>query len=220
MLLAIVTAGLCAQSLDSSDNQPPSTQATSTARSTRAQWSSTVNAFATALLDSSDSTMHSLLADDVIVRQFNRAGRQQLSQLRDHVSGMRVIMCSAYPQTPNSLAGDIANAIKDVPLPEDVKRRLTPPDEANLKRANATASKWISASLFTSGSEPVAVVVLWKEGMEPATTQPGVAAGDDDDLAAATRQRNPSDQAAIAADRARRRRSRRGSGRGNQPGST
>jgi hypothetical protein len=40
-----------------------------------------------------------------------------------------------------------------------------------------------------------------------------------DDLAAATRQRTPSDQARIAADRARRRRSRRSGGRGNPPGS-
>jgi hypothetical protein len=40
-----------------------------------------------------------------------------------------------------------------------------------------------------------------------------------DDLAAAARRANAPDQARIAADRARRRRSRRGGGRGNQPGS-
>lgn len=49
-------------------------------------------------------------------------------------------------------------------------------------------------------------------------------AGEDDgkgggDLAGVIRPRQPSDQARIAADRARRRRSRRGGGRGNPPGS-
>jgi hypothetical protein len=58
-------------------------------------------------------------------------------------------------------------------------------------------------------------------GGEPEPAGDDDAAGEDaDHLAAATEQRNPADQARIAADRARRRRSRRGGGRGNSPGSS
>jgi hypothetical protein len=136
-------------------------------RTARSLWSSTVSTFAAALLEPAESsTLNSLTTDDLIIRQFNRAGRRELTHLRDHVEGMSVIMSRTYVQTPGSLAEDIASAIRDVPLPEEIKRRLTPADEAALKRANATASKWISASLFTSGTEPVAIIVLWKDGRE------------------------------------------------------
>ena len=170
-LASVVPGAVRAQSPDASDPSPATQPITS--RAQRTLWNSTVNLFASALIDSTDSTaLRALVNDDVIVRQFNRAGRQEISNLRDHVTGMHVIMSRTYMQTPGTLAGDIANAIKDVPLPDEVKRRLTPADEAALKRANTTASTWVSASLFTNGSEPVAVVVLWKEGMEPPTTQP------------------------------------------------
>ena len=180
-VLAIGTLAARAQSIDDSPGTSPATQpaAAASVRVSRGMWNSTVSAFANALVDPSDLTMHTLVSDELIVRQFNRAGRQEMTHLRDHVSGMHLIMSRAYLQTPTMLASDLATAMKDVPLPDEIKRRLTPGDEAALKRANAIASKWIGASLFTSGSEPVAILVLWKEGIEAPATQP--ASGDDKD---------------------------------------
>jgi hypothetical protein len=171
-MLVIGPASLHAQSAAGADAPSTSDAASATtqpadagsSRTTRAIWTGTVNAFAAALVDPTDSAaLRSLLSDDVIVRQFNRAGRQDISHLRERVNGMNVMMSRAYLQTPVALAADIASAVKDVPLPGEIKRRLTPVDDEALKRANATASKWISASLFTNGSEPVAVIALWSE---------------------------------------------------------
>lgn len=179
MVLAIGALVVRAQSLDTPPTTEPTTQPAASSRATRAMWNGTVSAFANALLDPSDPTMHTLISDDLIVRQFNRAGRRELTHLRDRVSGMNLIMSRAYLQTPTTLATDIVTAIKDVQMPDETRRRLTPVDEATLKRANATASKWIGASLFTSGTEPVAILVVWKEDMDTPATQP--AAGDEKD---------------------------------------
>jgi len=86
---------------------------------------------------------------------------------------MKVVTTRAYLETPVMLASDIAADLKDSNLPEDVKRRLTPSDDTAIKRANATAARWISTSLFTSGVEPVAVIVLWRDqpnGAEPSNS--------------------------------------------------
>lgn len=174
-VLTIAAVELRAQAIDEdgSRSQRSASQSTTQpavrpARLSRSQWSATVAAFSAALQDSSDSdALNALLSDDVVVRKFNRAGRQERDQLREQVGGMNVIMQQAYSQTPSTLADDIANAIKDVPLPEEIKRRLTPPDDAAMKRANVIANKWIAASLFTSGSEPVAIVVLWGDLNRP-----------------------------------------------------
>lgn len=169
MVLAIGTLELRAQSAPTSDTTPATTQPS---RMLRAQWTGTVAAFANALVDSTDSqALHDLIGDDVIVRQFNRAGRQGLTQLREQVDGMSLIMSKCYMATPSAMATDMASAIKDVSLPNEIKRRLTPGDEAAHKRANTIATKWIGASLFTNGNEPVAVIVLWSND-RVATTQP------------------------------------------------
>jgi hypothetical protein len=176
MVLAICVLDLRAQSAPSSDT-PATTQPS---RAIKAQWTGTVAAFANALVDSTDrQALHELIDDDVIVRQFNRAGRQGLLHLREHVDGMSLIMSRSYMTTPSSMATDMANAIKDVSLPDEIKRRLTPGDEAAHKRANAIASKWIGASLFTNGNEPIAVIVLWSND-RVATTQPSDANTKDD----------------------------------------
>jgi len=182
MVLATVTVELRAQSEGAATTQPAAaTQpAAENSRAVRSAWSGTVTAFASALLDASDTAnLNTIVTEDAIVRQFNHAGRQSLTALREQVAGTHVIVSRSYMQTPNTLASDIANAIKDVTLPDEIKRRLTPGDEATLKRANLTANKWIGASLFTSGSEPVAIVVLWKEGTRPAITES--TSGDDKD---------------------------------------
>jgi hypothetical protein len=126
-------------------------------------WPATLAAFASALVDaSSDSAIEPFLAHAPIIRQFNHPQQEALSMLRDGTSHTTIVATRAYAKTPDTLATDLAVDIRKADMPECVKRRLTPSDDKDARRANATAARWIAESLFTSGPEPVGVIVLWR----------------------------------------------------------
>jgi hypothetical protein len=134
----------------------------STATSASA-WPATLAAFANALVDSSsDSALEPFLADAPIIRRFNRPQQESIGSLRDGALHTTIIASRAYSKTPDTLATDLAADFKKADLPECVKRRLTPGDDKDARRGNATAARWVAESLSTSSEEPVGVIVLWR----------------------------------------------------------
>jgi hypothetical protein len=155
-------------------------------------WSSTVSAVGNLLTNQGDidAALSVLVAPDPIVRQFSRNQRASLTSLRHIASGSSLIAARGYLATPDTLASDVAADIRDTALPDAVKRRLTPAEDADLKRANTVASKWIASSLLTTGSEPVGVIVLWQTA---GADDPADAASDRDGIVNAT-ERKPDDE--------------------------
>jgi hypothetical protein len=64
-----------------------------------------------------------------------------------------------YKTTPESLAADIAKAVKNAPISDDVKRYLTPVSGQPERTANVTAMKWIAQQLKARGDQPIAVLL-------------------------------------------------------------
>jgi hypothetical protein len=135
-------------------------------------WQATVAALAGALSDPAESgSVQILVAPDAIIRGFSSPQRESLESLHTATSGMTLLAARGYPETPSSMAGDIAADIRDAAIPDPVKRALTPSGEAEARRANVTAVRWISTTLNPSEGEPVGVIVFW--GAEPGDATAG-----------------------------------------------
>ena len=136
-LAARVAAGPATQPADSSADRSNirSDETTSLA------WPATLAAFASTLVDArSDAAIEPFLADAAIIRQFNRPQQETVASLRECTSHATTILATrAYPKSPDTFATDLAADIKKADLPDCVKRRLTPGDDKDSRRANATA---------------------------------------------------------------------------------
>jgi hypothetical protein len=164
-------------------------QPTSRPAGRAAAWASTVAAFGSALASQgdTDTIVADLVVSEAMVRQFSRNRRASLPSLRHIASGATLITTRGYLTTPDTLATDVAADIQNAALPDSVKRRLTPADDADLKRANTVASKWIASSLLTGGAEPVGLIVLWHPGADDAEPATDRKSEEDDDANANAR---------------------------------
>jgi hypothetical protein len=134
-------------------------------------WSTTVMALANALVDQTDdSTLCSLVSEDTLIRQFNRTVRETPMSLHQQFAGMSVLAARGYPGVPEELASDLAADFKGAELPETIKRKLIAADDADTRRANTTAAKWITMTLEPSEGEPVGVIVLWQPEQRDSST--------------------------------------------------
>ena len=125
-----------------------------------AAWSATVSQFARALVGNDPGAVAPLLSDAANIHAIN--GRTS-DALRLLASARQCILVSAraYVHAPLSAAGDIADAFRDASVPPDVKHLMIPVDEAELRRANATAAQWLKESLGADPGDRVAILVLW-----------------------------------------------------------
>ena len=46
-------------------------------------------------------------------------------------------------------------------MPDELKRYMTPQNEAQMAKANTAAAKWLTQTLAAKPGDPVGVVVLW-----------------------------------------------------------
>lgn len=154
----------------------PTSPATQPSSKRSTAWSNTVATFASALGggDDAERLIATSVIPDALVHQFDRSRNGSLASLRAMSRTMTLIAARGYPSTPETLATDLAADIQDAPVPAELKRRLTPADENDLKRANIVAAKWIANSLLTSGRNPVGLIVLWSD--QPVETHPEIVA--------------------------------------------
>ncbi len=67
-----------------------------------------------------------------------------------------------YIYPPLVLAADLAADFKNAAnVPEEIKKRMIPEDEAVMQRANAVAVQWIGQALDAKPGDLVGVIVLW-----------------------------------------------------------
>src|SRR5687768_16059140 len=105
-----------------------------------AAWTAAVSQFAQALVGNDPGAIAPLLSDAANIHSIN--GRTS-DALRLLASARQCILLSARPylHAPSSAAGDIADAFRDASVPPDVKHLMIPVDDAELRRANATAAQ-------------------------------------------------------------------------------
>jgi hypothetical protein len=171
-ILGIVLLGVSALACGPASqpaHEAPARESTG-ASTARSPWATTVAAFANALVEESDpAALAPLVSDRVHVRPFNSSRRDDLAALHAIAARMTVLCARGYGQVPESLASDLADDLRDHDIPDSVKRRLTPGDDADARRANATAARWIAMTLDPHEGESIGVIVLWNRDETPDT---------------------------------------------------
>jgi hypothetical protein len=129
-----------------------------------AAWGLTIINLAQALTAESGAAQTSaILGDDAVVRQFGGTQNRDRYFLLDRTEKLTVISARAYTWPAETLAADLAADCKaSENLPLTLRRRYMPRDEAEMKRANTVARQWMVSSLDPSGSDLVAMIVLWE----------------------------------------------------------
>jgi hypothetical protein len=97
-----------------------------------------------------------------VVRRFDTPQNDELWRLAGRVEKSTIVGQHAYIHPPLVMAADIAVDFKNAASVSDkVKARFIIDDEAEIKRANATAVEWVVDQLKVRDGTPVGVIVLW-----------------------------------------------------------
>ena len=122
------------------------------------EWEGTVQALSKSF-STGGADCKAMIAADCTVRAFDASSRE-LPALFAHTHGATVLMAKAYVFPGGSIATDIATAIADSQVSEDVKKALTPAEGDPSVRANVTATRWAQSSLLLTSSDRFAVMVF------------------------------------------------------------
>jgi hypothetical protein len=134
-------------------------------------WARTVEGFAKALVAGDLNGVNAALAPRASIRRFEGNANQEAWRLFERLEKSTLVGQHAYLHPPLVMAADVASDFKGAAVvPDDVKARFIIDDEAEIKRANATAVQWVGEQLAVKNGAPVAVIVLW-------TQRVGAAAG-------------------------------------------
>src|SRR5688500_15911524 len=136
-----------------------------------AAWSTVVTEFAQALAGNDPAAVAAVLADSANIHSVTGKMSDAL-RLMASTRQCQLISARAYVHVPPSVAGDVAEAFRQALVPDEVKLMMIPQDEAQLRRANATAALWLTDSLGARGGDRVAMIVLWSEEKSDATANP------------------------------------------------
>ncbi len=144
-------------------------QTTQPAASTAPQltgWPLVVNQFAASLAAGNRDDLAILADPQVVVHRIKAsADTDDASRLFARVSRETVLGVHPYFYPPLSMAADIsADAKSAAKMSEAEKARMSPPDDASMKQANATAAQWLGDTLAATDSQPVAVILFWCDG--------------------------------------------------------
>lgn len=133
-------------------------------RPTELAWPKTVDALAQALSGADASALTPLLAEGATFRTFGGKEGDAVRLLGTTAKAVR-LGGHAYIHPPLVMAADISADFKTANgVPDETKRQMIPEDDAEMKRANATAVQWMADAVGAKSGMPVGVVVLWVEG--------------------------------------------------------
>lgn len=148
----LVILGLCGQARGQGRSSEPDPQAD--------RWNQAVQSLARVLSDNDATTLVWPLADDVSIRSFDSKATDAVKLLA-RTRGGRALFVRGYNSVPQTLAGDIAQVIRDADVPEEIKRRMDPRDDERLERANRIAVAWVNQTLECKPSDRIGVIVLF-----------------------------------------------------------
>jgi inactivated superfamily I helicase len=124
-------------------------------------WTQTVQQFAQALAQSDPAALVPLLVDNASVQAFD-AKTADAARLLSRTHGAAIISAHAYVHAPSRMATDIVESFAQAQqVPDELKRYMTPQNEAQMAKANTAAAKWLTQTLAAKPGDPVGVVVLW-----------------------------------------------------------
>ena len=123
-------------------------------------WPKTVEGLTIALADNDAGALLAVLSDDVAITTCDMKNGDAVRLLARTKKGS-LISSFSYVFAPETMANDIAEAIKNAEVPEELKRRMAMRDDAHARRANRTAVTWLSEAVGAKQGDKVGVLVFW-----------------------------------------------------------
>lgn len=125
-------------------------------------WAATAERVARAAEKGDGDAVAAAMTHDAAVRTIEEDERVPARQLAISASEWTLLGTHAYAFPPATLARDIAHDVNRSDLvPDKEKAKITPIDDADLARANATAAEWVARTLAAERDQLVAVAVYW-----------------------------------------------------------
>jgi len=131
-----------------------------------ALWARAVEQLAQTLTQGDPAALADSLADDARIHSLDGRNSDPLSLL-SRTRMATVVAARAYVHAPPDAAADIAAALQNADVPDEIKRYMTPQDDAQMARANAAASRWLTETLPARDGDLVALIVLWSAQPAP-----------------------------------------------------
>jgi hypothetical protein len=125
-------------------------------------WAKTVRDFARAVEKGDLGGVGGLLAPRASVRPFDGTDDQEVWRMFERVMNGSLVAQHAYAHPPATMASDISTDFRvSKAIADAVKARFVVDDDADGRRANATAVQWLEGQLGATRGALVGVVVLW-----------------------------------------------------------
>src|SRR5438046_3143508 len=102
------------------------------------------------------------LEEDTSILTFDGKGIDGM-QLPSRTRKAQLIVSCNYTHAPETMATDMAEAVKNAEVPEEVKKRMAMRDENHARRANHTAVTWLVETLQARQGDRVGALVFWCE---------------------------------------------------------
>src|SRR4051794_21244611 len=134
-----------------------------------AAWAKGVESFAKALAKGDLGAVEPLVAPRATVRQFDAtAGNDEVWKVFERTMNASLVGGHGYVHPPHGMAGDLAIDFKKAAaVPDGAKARFLIDDDADLRRANATAVQWLETQLDAKNGTLVGAIVMWTAANEP-----------------------------------------------------
>jgi len=133
-----------------------------------AGWSKVVEEFARALSKGDLGAVERLVAPKATVRRFDGVGNDEVWTVFERTMNATLVGGHAYVHPPRSMAGDLAADFKKSKVvPDAAKARFVMEDDADLRRANATAVQWLETQIDAKAGVLVGAVAMWTPTGEP-----------------------------------------------------
>jgi len=132
-----------------------------------AAWGKCVEEFARALSKGDLSVADRLVVPRATVRRFDGAGNDEVWTVFERTMNATLVGGHAYVHPPRAMAGDLAADFKKVSgVPDAAKARFLMDDDADLRRANATAVSWLETQIDAKTGMLVGAIVMWTPANE------------------------------------------------------
>lgn len=126
-------------------------------------WPATLEQLAAVMMEGRADAVNAMLSDKATVRSFGGSpGSEEVDRMVVHASLSAPIGIHAYVHPPLVMAADLMADCKNADLPDSVRQRMVPQDDASMQRANATAAQWISDSIDAATGDRVGVLVFFE----------------------------------------------------------
>jgi hypothetical protein len=123
-------------------------------------WPATVSDFGQSLVSSDPAALLPLLCENVTVQAFD-AKTADAIRLLARVRGGTLVFSRGYMEQPRTLAADIAEAFRNATVPDEIKLKMAPQSDVQMRRANQIALQWVSQTLAAAKDDLVGVSVFW-----------------------------------------------------------